>query len=345
MKVCAVCSQNCTDAEEVCSRCGSKQFRYFDNNGKQIQNGGNSRMAGTNGQRPPMGAPQNRGLNGQRPPMRPPMQGQNMGQNQMGQHPQMQGNTRTMQGQSMGQNQMGQRPPMQNQGMGQRPQMQRPQMPNHNMGQNIGQRPQMQQSTNETIQENTSKSVPMTQLNDGDLIPRPDVSNLPPKEAKRVMAEWRKRVAAQAKQNKKLAKQQQDALKKVEQLKKKGKPVPPELEQLAAGAAISAANEAARVNGQIKVRGQQDNAELTDETTDTTYSEDSVTVQEWVIYMLLCMIPIYNIILVIKTALGKRDVKGSMIQFAKTQCIFIGLSIAAGVIFGLIAQIVASSMW
>lgn len=120
-------------------------------------------------------------------------------------------------------------------------------------------------------------------------------------------------VDAQAKQNKKLAKQQQDAAKKVAQLKAKNKPVPPELEQLAAGAAIAAANEQAR-NTVVNVRGQgnQNVESFEDGAMDTAQETDAVTVMEWAIHTLKTIIPIYNIIYLIQVVLGKKDVKESL---------------------------------
>lgn len=140
------------------------------------------------------------------------------------------------------------------------------------------------------------------------------------------MKEWQKKVALQAKENKKLAKQQQDAVKKVEQLKKKGKPVPPELEQLAAGAAIEAAHRNSR-NNVTAVRGQQvmngDTQEGTEAGSEYEYTEETVTLLEWFKHIVLCIIPIYNIIYLIKIVTGSKNSKPSLKEFAKLQLIFL----------------------
>lgn len=381
MKICLKCNQNCTDAEEVCQRCGGTQFRY---------------LGGQGGQRPPM-AGQNLGVNRQRPPMNSQLNKNNQGNmNNMGatgamggQRPMGQNPNRV--GQNPSQSQMGQRPPMssqfnQNQGhgqmgqagqVGQRPNGQNPnsmgqsqmgQRPRQNMNPNnqfSGQRPPvnggMNNGMNNGMNENpftdngqnvgnmgNNRSIPMTQLQENDLPPKPDVQNLPPKEAKRVLKEWEKKVNMQAKENKKLAKQQQDAVKKVEALKKKGKPVPPELEQLAAGAAIEAAHKNSR-NNVTNVRGQVNNnvnsQENQGETSGFEYTEETVMMTEWIKHLLICLIPIYNIIYLVKIVNGSSDSKPQLKEFAKLQLILIIAAVVIGIASGLIMNIVMSSMW
>lgn len=378
MKICLKCNQNCTDAEEVCQRCGGNQFRYIGPNGEQ--------------QRPPM-AGQNLGVNRQRPPMSSQLNknrmnnsqagtvGQNQGVNQngfnpqrpMGQRPNTQGfgaqrpqqTAQGQMGQNMGQSQMGQSQ------MGQRPRQLMNPNTRGNMGQNqmgqsmgqnqMGQRPNVSQrnvndnpfaDNSQNVQNGNvvtnNRSVPMTQLQEGDLPPKPDVQNLPPKEAKQVMKEWQKKVALQAKENKKLAKQQQDAVKKVEQLKKKGKPVPPELEQLAAGAAIEAAHKNSR-NNVTNVRGQKVTNEAVQEGVETgsqyEYTEETVTLAEWFKHILICIIPIYNIIYLIKIVIGSKDSKPSLKEFAKLQLIFLIAAVVIQIAAGLIMNIVMQNMW
>lgn len=368
MKICLKCNQNCTDAEEVCQRCGGTQFRYLGSQG---------------GQRPPM-AGQNLGVNRQRPPMNSQLNKNNQGnmsnmgvmggQRPMGQNP-------NRMSQNPGQGQMGQRPPMNNQfgqnpgqgqslgqgqsQMGQRPNGQNPnqmgQRPRQNMNTNNqfnSQRPPVNGGMSNGMNENpfadnaqnmgNNRSVPMTQLQENDLPPKPDVQNLPPKEAKRVLKEWEKKVNMQAKENKKLAKQQQDAVKKVEALKKKGKPVPPELEQLAAGAAIEAAHKNSR-NNVTNVRGQVNNnvgsQENQGENSEFEYTEETVMMTEWIKHLLICLIPIYNIIYLIKIVNGSSDSKPQLKEFAKLQLILIIAAVVIGIASGLIMNIVISSMW
>lgn len=277
------------------------------------------------GQRPPMQG----GMGGQRPPMQRP---QGMGQNMGGQRPPMQSmNGMNMNGQNMGgqrpQNMRpgmgGQRPPMQNQGMGgQRPQnmngqAQNPgvnmQKPVNNMNNMNNMNPGM-----DNMAMGGQRPVAMTQPVEGDLPPKPDVSSMSPKDAKRVLKEWQKRVDKQAKENKKLAKQQQDAAKKVEALRKKGKPVPPELEQLAAGAAI----QASRQRMMDQANGNMDNAADGNHETDMIGATgEVVTMGEWIKFILMTsLIPIYGFILLVLTALGKKDAKESMREFAKAEC-------------------------
>lgn len=381
MKICLKCNQNCTDAEEVCQRCGGTQFRY---------------LGGQGGQRPPM-AGQNLGVNRQRPPMNSQLNKNNQGnmnnmgamgnmggQRPMGQNPNRVGQNPNRMGQNPSQSQIGQRPPMssqfnQNQGhgqmgqVGQRPNGQNPsqmsqsqmgQRPRQNMNPNNqfnSQRPPVNDGMNNGMNENpfadngqnvgnmgNNRSVPMTQLQENDLPPKPDVQNLPPKEAKRVLKEWEKKVNMQAKENKKLAKQQQDAVKKVEALKKKGKPVPPELEQLAAGAAIEAAHKNSR-NNVTNVRGQVNNNVDSQgnqgETSEFEYTEETVMMTEWIKHLLICLIPIYNIIYLVKIVNGSRDSKPQLKEFAKLQLILIIAAVVIGIASGLIMNIVMSSMW
>lgn len=168
------------------------------------------------------------------------------------------------------------------------------------------------------------RPVAMTQPVEGDLPPKPDVSSMSPKDAKRVLKEWQKRVDKQAKENKKLAKQQQDAAKKVEALRKKGKPVPPELKQLAAGAAI----QASRQRMMDQANGDMDNAADGNHETDMIGATgEVVTMGEWIKFILMTsLIPIYGFILLVLTALGKKDAKESMREFAKAECaIFIAI--------------------
>lgn len=139
-----------------------------------------------------------------------------------------------------------------------------------------------------------------------------------------MLKEWQKRVDKQAKENKKLAKQQQDAAKKVEALHKKGKPVPPELEQLAAGAAI----QASRQRMMDQANGNMDNAADGNHETDMIGATgEVVTMGEWIKFILMTsLIPIYGFILLVLTALGKKDAKESMREFAKAECaIFIAI--------------------
>lgn len=274
---------------------------------------------------------QNMGQNmGQR---RPPMANgmNNMGNGPVGQRPPMQG----------GMNMSGQRPPMQRpQGMGQNMQGgQRPPMQNGMNGANMGgmngqvQNPgvNMQKPVNNMNNMNNMNSgmdnmamggqrpVAMTQPVEGDLPPKPDVSSMSPKDAKRVLKEWQKRVDKQAKENKKLAKQQQDAAKKVEALRKKGKPVPPELEQLAAGAAIQASRQRMTDQTNENMRNPED--------AEVEATGEVVTMGEWIKFLLMTsLIPVYGFILLVLTALGKKDAKESMREFAKAECaIFIAV--------------------
>lgn len=372
MRVCADCKQVLTDAETVCQRCGSTRLMEYTEDGHSPQpvrqntsgqsmgqrrppmangmnNMGNNMGNGPVGQRPPMQGGMN--MSGQRPPMQRP---QGMGQNmQGGQRPPMQNgmNGTNMGGMNGGQRPQnmrpgmsGQRPPMQNgmnnQGIsGQRPQnmngqvqnpgvnMQKPvnNMNNMNPGMDnmdmVGQRP-----------------VAMTQPVEGDLPPKPDVSSMSPKDAKRVLKEWQRRVDKQAKENKKLAKQQQDAAKKVEALRKKGKPVPPELEQLAAGAAIQASRQ--RMTDQTKENmSNPEDAEV-------EATGEVVTMGEWIKFLLMTsLIPIYGFILLVLTALGKKDAKESMREFAKAECaIFIAVFVVQ-IIVQMIFTIVAGMSW
>lgn len=287
-------------------------------------------MSGQNmgGQRPPMQRPQgmnSQGMGGQRPPMPNGMNGMNGGQRPQsnnGQRPPIQ---QGMNNQGMG----GQRPPMQN---GQRPQNMNMSMNGQSMG---GQRPQgmtgqnpginMQKPVNNMDSMNQGmnnmagqRPVAMTQPVEGDLPPKPDVSNMAPKDAKRVLKEWQKRVDKQAKENKKLAKQQQDAAKKVETLRKKGKPVPPELEQLAAGAAI----QASRQRMMDQTNGNMDSAENSSNEHEMSGAVgEVVTMGEWIKFILMTsLIPIYGLVLLVLTAIGKKDAKESMREFAKAEC-------------------------
>lgn len=219
----------------------------------------------------------------------------------------------------------GQRPPMQNgmnnQGMGgQRPQNMSGQV--QNPGVNM-QKPVNNMNNMNPGMDNMAmggqRPVAMTQPVEGDLPPKPDVSSMSPKDAKRVLKEWQKRVDKQAKENKKLAKQQQDAAKKVEALRKKGKPVPPELEQLAAGAAIQASRQ--RMTDQTNENMGSPENDMVEATGEV------VTMGEWIKFLLMTsLIPIYGFILLVLTALGKKDAKESMKEFAKAECaIFVAI--------------------
>lgn len=194
----------------------------------------------------------------------------------------------------------------------------------------------------------TNQTLPITQLNDGDLLPKPNVGNLPPKEAKKVLKEWQKRVDAQAKHNRQLAKQQQDAAKKVERLKAKGKPVPEKLEYLASGALIEESNRQAR-NNVINVRGQESqlgSQRNQDNLSTQEYDEEStVTVKEWTIHTLKTLIPIYGIIYMVKAALGKLDTKPSLREFCKFQSIILIIVTVLFIASTLIMQIIMSNMW
>lgn len=161
------------------------------------------------------------------------------------------------------------------------------------------------------------------------------------------MKEWQKKVDQQAKDNRKLAKQQQEAAKKVEALRKKGKPVPPELEKIAAGAAIDAAHKASR-NNITAVRGR--NQGVTDESVDGVDSfdgseEGTVYMVEWLIHLLICLIPIYNLIYLIKIVTGSRNVKPSLKEFSKLQLIVICATLVILIAVYLIMSIVSSNMW
>lgn len=263
-----------------------------------MNNMGNNMGNGPVGQRPPMQGGMN--MSGQRPPMQRP---QGMGQNMQG----------------------GQRPPMQNgmnnQGIsGQRPQNMNGQVQNSgiNMQKPVNNINNMN-SGMDNIAMDGQRPVAMTQPVEGDLPPKPDVSSMSPKDAKRVLKEWQRRVDKQAKENKKLAKQQQDAAKKVEALRKKGKPVPPELEQLAAGAAIQASRQ--------RMTDQTNKNMSNPEDAEVEATGEVVTMGEWIKFLLMTsLIPVYGFILLVLTALGKKDAKESMREFAKAECaIFIAV--------------------
>ena len=281
--------------------------------------GMNNMGNGPVGQRPPMQGGMNMG--GQRPPMQRP---QGMGQNMGGQRPSMQNGMNSVSGmgsqrpQNMRPGMSGQRPPMQNgmnnQGMGgQRPQNMGGQV--QNPGVNMQKPVNNMNNMNPGMDNMTmggQRPVAMTQPVEGDLPPKPDVSSMSPKDAKRVLKEWQKRVDKQAKENKKLAKQQQDAAKKVEALRKKGKPVPPELEQLAAGAAIQASRQ--RMTDQTNENMSSPENDIVEATGEV------VTMGEWIKFLLMTsLIPVYGFILLVLTALGKKDAKESMKEFAKAE--------------------------
>lgn len=291
-----------------------------------MASGMNNMGNGPVGQRPPMQGGMNMG--GQRPPMQRP---QGMGQNMGGQRPSMQNGMNSMSGmgsqrpQNMRPGMSGQRPPMQNgmnnQGMGgQRPQNMGGQV--QNPGVNMQKPVNNMNNMNPGMDNMTmggQRPVAMTQPVEGDLPPKPDVSSMSPKDAKRVLKEWQKRVDKQAKENKKLAKQQQDAAKKVEALRKKGKPVPPELEQLAAGAAIQASRQ--RMTDQTNENMSSPENDMVEATGEV------VTMGEWIKFLLMTsLIPVYGFILLVLTALGKKDAKESMKEFAKAECaIFVAI--------------------
>lgn len=373
MRVCADCKQVLTDAETVCQRCGSTRLMEYTEDGHAPQpvrqNTSGQGMGQNMGQRrPPMANGMNNmgnmsnGPVGQRPPMqggmggqRPPMQRpQGMGQNMGGQRPPMQSmNGMNMNGQNMGgqrpQNMRpgmgGQRPPMQNQGMGgQRPQNMngQAQNPGVNMQKPVNNMNNMNPGM-DNMAMGCQRPVAMTQPVEGDLPPKPDVSSMSPKDAKRVLKEWQKRVDKQAKENKKLAKQQQDAAKKVEALRKKGKPVPPELEQLAAGAAI----QASRQRMMDQANGNMDNvADGNHEADMVGATGEVVTMGEWIKFILMTsLIPIYGFILLVLTALGKKDAKESMREFAKAECaIFIAIFVVQ-IIIWMVSTIIAGMSW
>lgn len=372
MRVCADCKQVLTDAETVCQRCGSTRLMEYTEDGHSPQpvrqntsgqnkgqnmgqrrppmaNGMNNMGNGPVGQRPPMQGGMN--MSGQRPPMQRP---QGMGQNmQGGQRPPMQNG---MNGTNMGGMNGGQRPQNMRPGMG----GQRPPMQNGMNNQGIsGQRPQnmngqvqnpgvnMQKPVNNMNNMNSGmdnmamdgqRPVAMTQPVEGDLPPKPDVSSMSPKDAKRVLKEWQKRVDKQAKENKKLAKQQQDAAKKVEALRKKGKPVPAELEQLAAGAAIQASRQ--------RMVDQTNDNMSNPEDAEVEATGEVVTMGEWIKFLLMTsLIPVYGFILMVLTALGKKDAKESMREFAKAECaIFIAVFVVQ-IIIQMIFTIVAGMSW
>lgn len=291
-----------------------------------MASGMNNMGNGPVGQRPPMQGGMNMG--GQRPPMQRP---QGMGQNMGGQRSSMQNGMNSVSGmgsqrpQNMRPGMSGQRPPMQNgmnnQGMGgQRPQNMGGQV--QNPGVNMQKPVNNMNNMNPGMDNMTmggQRPVAMTQPVEGDLPPKPDVSSMSPKDAKRVLKEWQKRVDKQAKENKKLAKQQQDAAKKVEALRKKGKPVPPELEQLAAGAAIQASRQ--RMTDQTNENMSSPENDMVEATGEV------VTMGEWIKFLLMTsLIPVYGFILLVLTALGKKDAKESMKEFAKAECaIFVAI--------------------
>lgn len=326
MRVCADCKQVLTDAETVCQRCGSTRLMEYTEDGHSPQ----PVRQNTSGQNKGQNMGQNMGQ--RRPPMANGMN--NMGNGPVGQRPPMQG----------GMNMSGQRPPMQNgmnnQGIsGQRPQNMNGQVqnPGINMQKPVNNMNNMNSGMDNMAMDG-QRPVAMTQPVEGDLPPKPDVSSMSPKDAKRVLKEWQKRVDKQAKENKKLAKQQQDAAKKVEALRKKGKPVPPELEQLAAGAAIQASRQ--------RMTDQTNENMSNPEDAEVEATGEVVTMGEWIKFLLMTsLIPVYGFILLVLTALGKKDSKESMREFAKAECaIFIAVFVVQ-IIIQMIFTIVAGMSW
>ena len=318
MKVCVRCSQNCMDTETVCQRCGSNQFKYY-NSQRSIA--------------------KTQSLDGQNPQMVNQAEKSQTTQRQMmGQRPQM---MRAMQSTNQP---IGQKPQTQIRQPNGQPNEQPNEQPN---GQPNGQAHQIQTGQSQNTKQSRI-SVPLTQVKDGDLPPRPNVDNLPPKEAKKVLKEWQKRVDIQAKSNRKLVKQQQKAAKQVEKLEAKGKPVPEKLKYLASGALIEEANIRAR-NDITQVRGQNINnnnfeAQRNEQHIDNA-KIDIVTVNEWFIHTLKTIIPIYGIIYIIRAAFNKIDIKPSLKEQGKFQFIIIIASLVIQIAQALIAQIVISNMW
>ena len=88
-----------------------------------------------------------------------------------------------------------------------------------------------------------------------------------------------------------------------------------------------------------------DSQENQGETSGFEYTEETVMMTEWIKHLLICLIPIYNIIYLVKIVNGSSDSKPQLKEFAKLQLILIIAAVVIGIASGLIMNIVMSSMW
>ena len=65
-------------------------------------------------------------------------------------------------------------------------------------------------------------------------------------------------------------------------------------------------------------------------------SENDVTIKDWLFFMLKMLIPIYNIIVFVKTAIGGPNIKPSMTSYVRFSLIMIAVSVVITILFSVV---------
>lgn len=321
MKECRQCGQSVQDVETYCPRCGSGNLvQMQDINTRQParpqprpqQSFGNPQNQQNNQFRQPQQAPpgfRNPNAVNNRPPQpgQRPMNGQPPMQGQPGQRPM---NNGQMQGFNQGNNQGGQMP-----GYGQRPMNGQPNQ--------MGQRP-MQPPRNQPmgIDEGFEAEAPKKGLFGK------GKKEKAPKEPKAPKAEKPKKLSRKEKKAQKLAEMQQMQ----------------EMQGMNGFDDSARQEQVARQNAQARqFAPQSHNMNVNDFETDAVGNFDEVvSVKEWFFMLLKMLIPIYNIVFLIKVLTGNTNSKQSMVNFMKLQAIMIAITVGFSLLTGLLVGVLGA---